>query len=112
MKTTVKNNQEMIEKSVKYDYTYSNHSKKRSSQRGINDETIQLALCYGKEFFKQGLIFIAVQTKLVPDYISGSLKKKLKNLVIVLAGDSDELITCYKTSNSVKYITKKTQIHY
>jgi len=103
---TIKNATKKIE-NVSYSITLTEHSKTRASQRGINEEVIQLALCYGKEIFKQGLVFIAVQSKTLPETISGKLRKKLNNLVLVLAGDSDSIITCYKNNHSIKYINRK-----
>ncbi len=103
---TIENETKKFE-NVNYSLTLTEHSKTRASQRGINEEVIQLALCYGKEIFKQGLVFIAVQTKALPETLSAKLRKKLNNLVLVLAGDSDSIITCYKNDHAIKYINRK-----
>ena len=62
-----------IKDRVVFPLDYSNHSKRRTDQRGININYIQLALLYCKSFFKQGLIFHVVQDKLIPKYINSTL---------------------------------------
>ena len=89
---------------------HSNHSKKRANQRGINIKYIQLALLYCKSFFKQGLIFHVVQDKLIPKYINPNTIGKIRNLVIVIAGDSGTIITCYKSKHAMHNIKKKSEV--
>ncbi|MEA1875385.1 MAG: hypothetical protein U9N86_00840, partial [Bacteroidota bacterium] len=87
-----------------YPVSHSRHSHKRASQRAITDEDIQFALDASQSFFKQGLIFHVVKDKLISDKISESMKKRIQHMVIVIAGDSNQILTCYKSRKAMHHI--------
>lgn len=89
--------------------TLSKHSNERINQRCISREAIEIAMIYGEEFFKQGLIFHVVGETNVPELVDPQLKKKCKNLVVVVAGDSGEIITSYRNKNPFRHIKKKSK---
>ncbi|MBP6872890.1 MAG: hypothetical protein KBC43_12845 [Bacteroidales bacterium] len=90
-----------------FNLEHTRHSMTRAAQRGINDEILDQAIDYAQMFFKQGYIFYVVTGKSLPDTLKGSLRNKLENLVIVTAGDSNRIITVYKSNNALKHIRKK-----
>lgn len=90
----------------------SNHSQARSQQRGISRELLFLALDYSMAIFKQGLIFFAVIDKLIPDKMDHHMREKLNNLVVVVSTESNEIITCYRSSNGLHHLKRKSkQLH-
>jgi len=89
--------------------THSKHSKRRSMQRGISEAHIQAALNYSVGFFKQGMIFHVVKSKLIPETFDPSLRQRIQNLVIVIAGDSNKIITCYKSDKPMRWIKRKPE---
>jgi len=90
--------------------SHSRHSRQRAIQRKITDDHIQEVLNYSEGIFKQGMIFHYVKTKLLPDNFDPSLRRKIERLVIIIAGDSDTIVTCYETDNPQKWIKKKACI--
>lgn len=93
-------------KSGKLVYLHSNHSDVRSQQRGLNDNQISFALQYGKEIFKQGLIFFVVRDKDIPEHIKPQSRKQYKNIVLITSSDGS-IITCYKSKKAHKSIKLK-----
>jgi len=89
---------------------HSKHSQRRANQRGVKISDIKIAMNFTKSFFKQGLIFHVVQKKLIPKDLSPRIVKKIKNLVIIVAGDSGTIITCYKSENGMRSIKRKSKI--
>lgn len=85
----------------------SEHADNRIAERNINPTHLMMAMEYGEQFFKQGLVFYAVPDKNIPKELDGKLRFQLNNLVVVLDPNSAEVITCYKSNNAVKYIKKK-----
>ena len=90
-----------------WNLSLSNHSRIRSQQRGITTDLINLAMDYSVAFFKQGLIFFAVVRKLLPDNMDPRLRERLNNVVVVVSPDSNEIVTCYKSSNAVHNLKRK-----
>lgn len=86
-------------------FRHSTHSYKRSRQRNISDKDISLAIDYGKAHFKQGMIFYVMGEKTIPKNLN--LKRFPKNLVVIVSGNSNCLITCYRSKNPYKHIKKK-----
>lgn len=101
---------EINSESIYFEHSY--HSQKRASQRGIRNCIIEYAIQFGNEIFKQGLIFYAVAQKNIPLTIDASIREKLKNMVVIMAGDSNQIITCYKSNNAFKHIRKKYKINF
>ena len=89
--------------------TLTEHSIERIKERDICDDSLQLALIYGRAFFKQGLVFYVLGQQNIPNNINAKLRRKCLNLVVVTAGDSDQIITSYRNSNPFKYIKKKSK---
>lgn len=84
------------------------HAEERISERGFSEQLIFLVMEYGKEFFKQGLVFYGVLDKNLPNTLSAKLKKKLKNLVLVVDPNNAKIITMYRAAkNCNKYLSKK-----
>lgn len=92
-------------------FAHTKHSLCRSDQRGISKSKISVALEYGTTFFKQGFIYHVLGEKNIPD----SLKKEknhYKNTVVVVSGDSNQVITCYRSNNPIKNIKHKSKEFY
>ena len=99
----------MMNKIDDFQMTLSAHSNESLIERNISYSAIELALIYGKAFFKQGLVFYVLGEQNIPDLVGAQVRKKCKNLVVVTAGDSDEIITSYRNNNPFKYIKKKSK---
>ena len=89
-------------------FEHSHHSFIRSCQRGIGLSKIALALEYGQTYFKQGLNYYVLGEKDIPAYLSKE-KSHLKNIVVIVAGDSNHVITSYKSNNPFKQIKQKSK---
>lgn len=98
---------EDLNKSETLSFKHSKHSFERASQRHINDQNIALVIEYGTEFFKQGLIFYALGENNLPAGIKRKCGKKNMNIVVVIAGDSNTILTCYRSKNPLKHLKKK-----
>lgn len=95
-------------KSERLEYRHTKHSQRRASQRGLNVDKISQALEYGDCFYKQGLIYYVLGEKAIPTS-SIKAKDKLQNLVVIVAGNSNEVITCYRSKNPFKHIKQKSK---
>lgn len=87
-------------------YLHTEHSSKRSHQRGLSDEQLSFAIQYGEETFKQGLIYYTVRDKDLPNDVDPQKRKKFKNLVLVTSMEGN-IITCYKSRRAHKTIKLK-----
>ena len=85
------------------------HATERISQRNISQETIFQAMEYGKEIYKQGLVFYVVLLKNLPFELGTSEIRKLNNMVLVVDPNSAKIITCYKSHNGSKHIKRKAK---
>lgn len=92
-----------------WNFNYSHHSKVRSQQRGLTIDILNLGMDYSVAIFKQGLIFFAVIQKLLPGNMDHQLREKLNNLVVIVSQESNEILTCYKSSNGVHHIKRKSK---
>ena len=97
---------EKLNKEEKLSFSYSAHSYKRTQERSLSKDAIATTLEYGKAFFKQGLIFYVLGSKRNSEK---GKNKTTSNMVVVVSGDSELIITCYKNRNPFKYIRKKTK---
>jgi len=91
-----------------FHFKHTRHSFRRAAQRGINLNKITATLQYGENIYKQGLIYFILGENNIPDLL-GKEKDKLKNTVVVVAGDSNEVITCYRSSDPFKKIKIKSK---
>ena len=89
-------------------FEHSNHSFIRACQRGIGLSKIALALEYGHTYFKQGLNYYVLGEKDIPEYLSKE-RSHLKNIVVIVAGDSNQVITSYKSNNPFKQVKQKSK---
>lgn len=96
---------EKLNKSELLSFNHSQHSLERAYQRNINNQNIAVAIEYGKGFFKQGMIFYVLGENSLPKNIK--CNQKTKNLVVVVAGNSNTIITCYRAKNPFKHVKKK-----
>jgi hypothetical protein len=92
-----------FESNVYLDFEHSEHSYKRACQRGMQQNVIADTIQFGEAYFKQGMIFYVLG-----DRQQKSLRTdKSKNTVVIVAGDSNMIITCYRSSNPFKHLKKK-----
>jgi len=96
-----------LEKSETLSFNHSQHSFERSNQRNIDAHNIAETIEYGTAYFKQGLIFYVLGENNLPVHISKRSGNKNTNLIVVIAGDSNTIITCYRTKKPFKHIKKK-----
>lgn len=96
------------QKSITLEYEHTKHSLKRAKQRALTNNQISFALGNGKEVCKQGLIFYIVGNQVNSNNnLNKQDIKKIKNLVVVVAEDSNTIITCYRNNSPFKHINKK-----
>jgi hypothetical protein len=94
--------------SEKLEFRHTKHSFQRAAQRGINLKKVSPVLEYGESYFKQGLIYYILGENNIPKSLSKE-RKKLRNLVVIVAGDSNQVITCYRSNNPFKNIKTKSK---
>lgn len=91
---------------VTYSLTHTAHSRRRSSQRGIDPFRLETVIRYGEVVMKQGLMYCILGDSLIPDHLSRD-RDKFRNIVVVLSGDSDEIVTCYRGRHPFRRIKRK-----
>ena len=96
-----------LNKSETLTFNHSYHSFKRANERNINPENISDVIEYGKAFFKQGLVFYVLGEHQLPDELIQKGHDKSQNIVVVIAGDSNTILTCYRSKNPFKHIKNK-----
>ncbi|WP_452228972.1 DUF4258 domain-containing protein [Lacinutrix sp. MEBiC02404] len=96
-----------LNKSETLSFNHSKHSFKRANERNINHENISDVIEYGKAFFKQGLVFYVLGEHQLPDALIQKGHDKSQNIIVVIAGDSNTILTCYRSKNPFKHIKKK-----
>ena len=82
------------------------HSRTRAAQRGIDHDRIDTVMVYGKSVYKQGMVFMYLGKDQVPYHLARH-RDKYANTVVVLAGDSGTVITCYRCPNPAKHLRLK-----
>lgn len=92
-----------------FEFMHSAHSLERASQRAINDFRIKIALVYGDTVRKQGYEYCILGEDRIPEDLL-RYKDKLKNTVVVMDGNSDTLVTCYRAKEPYKQIRKKSKM--
>ncbi|MFD3409044.1 hypothetical protein SKC37_10275 [Aquirufa sp. HETE-83D] len=90
-------------------FSHTHHSFTRSSQRGINSDKIIVALEFGEVFYSQGLQWCVLGEKNIPTYLKHK-KNQLMNTVVIVSGDSNQVITCYRCTKPFKNIKTKSKI--
>jgi hypothetical protein len=97
----------MKTKTSKPSITHSNHSLIRSSQRGINDQIIELVVNYGLLIKKQGYYFYLGTKKSFPRTLDHKLTEKATNVLVLIKEDT--IVTCYKNENVMKEVKRKSR---
>lgn len=87
-------------------FEHTEHSYQRSQQRGLSPEKIIATLQYGEIVHKQGLMFHILGENNIPDSLIKQ-KEKLRNTIVVVAGDSNQVITCYRSKDPFKNVRVK-----
>ncbi|MDP1815441.1 MAG: hypothetical protein Q8K92_13415 [Leadbetterella sp.] len=104
LRVKTENNKNLLE----FSFEHTKHSFSRANQRGITASKISVTIQYGEIIRKQGLIFYILGENNIP--LSHSKEKsKFKNTVVIVSGDSNQLITCYRTDKPFKYLRQKTK---
>ena len=91
-----------------FEFKHSGHSLERASQRCLNNFRIKIALVYGESVRKQGYEYCILGEDRIPEELL-KYKDKLKNTVVVMDGDSDTIVTCYRANKPYKHIRKKSK---
>jgi hypothetical protein len=94
---------------ARIEFEHSAHSYLRASQRGLEGDKISVALLFGEVFHKQGLIYYVLGEHNIPDILAKE-KNKLANTIVVVAGDTNKIITCYRSRHPYKHIKMKSKI--
>lgn len=85
------------------------HVDSRMAKRAIRKEAISIALLYGEQFCKQGLVFHALGENKVPHYLHPQVHKNCRNLIVVTNENSGVIITSYRNNDPMRYIKKKAK---
>ena len=93
---------------IEFNFEHTKHSFKRACQRGFNKQKIAIALEYGENIYKQGLIYFILGEKNIPDSLIKQ-KEQLKNIVVIVSGNSNQVITCYRSADPFKNIRVKSE---
>jgi hypothetical protein len=91
-----------------FQFTHSDHSMVRSAQRGIEGFRMQVAIRYGRTIRKQGLEYCILGKNDIPEHLS-HMCAKLRDTVVIISGESDCVITCYRGKDPFKRIKKKSK---
>jgi len=89
---------------------FTDHARKRMSQRGITRELIQQALDYGHVYHKQGYRFYVMRRKDVPKMWNPKHQDRLRNIAVVVKPVGDDtytIITVYRSNEAPKHIRRK-----
>ncbi len=99
----------LTNQSVELNIKHTHHSYVKAAQRGIDAKRISTALEYGENFYRQGLVFYVLGEDNIPDYLLKE-RKKLQNTVVIVSGDTNEVITCYRSKKAPGRIKRKSKI--
>lgn len=89
-------------------FFHTEHSQLRSKQRKIPDDLIELAISFGKNIETPSSSYYVFSKKYL-DNITESVKKKISNLVVIIAKKHNVIITCFYCNNPMKLIKKKSK---
>ena len=84
------------------------HSTVRASQRGIKEFQIRMVTKFGRVIRKQGLRFFYM-THYELKFFPLQTRETLQNLVVVMAGDENMVITTYKNKDAIRHIKRKSK---
>jgi hypothetical protein len=97
---------ESSDKSCSAEWILTDHCIERLSERGFTHRHLLMAIEYGQEYFKQGMIFFVVCSKRLPNGLSSYDRHKLTNMVVVVSSDAT-VVTCYNSDSGSKHIKRK-----
>ena len=87
--------------------SFTDHAQLRSSQRGISSEEIRSIIETGTCIRKQGLRFYYGGNRIADKLHEIGMPDSTSKLVVVMDGEENVVITCYKNNRGVKHIKKK-----
>lgn len=108
MEIIIKVTDEKNHKCEQMKFEHTEHSFNRSVQRGIDSKKISAAIEYGEDFYKQGMVYYILGEKNIPETLEKE-RNSLKNIVVIISGDSNKVITCYRSKNPFKHIKTKSK---
>lgn len=108
MEIIIKVTDEKNHKCEQMKFEHTEHSFNRSVQRGIDAKKISAAIEYGEDFYKQGMVYYILGEKNIPETLEKK-KNSLKNIVVIISGDSNKVITCYRSKKPFKHIKTKSK---
>ena len=86
---------------------FTDHAQLRSAQRGISTEEIQSIIQTGSCIWKQGLRFYYGGSRISDKLHEIGMSDSTSKLVVVMDGEKNVVITCYKNDRGLKHIKKK-----
>ncbi len=86
------------------------HSEIRSQQRGLSIHDLNDVLDYGEIFHRQGMLFYIAGKRFLPENFPHERAEKINNMVVVVSGETGEIVTSYKNRNAFRRIQKKSKI--
>ncbi len=102
----VETDKEMSPVELSFEHTV--HSFQRAQQRGIRSLQLETTLQYGYAIYKQGLIYYILGENNIPEKLS-KIKGQIVNTVVIVSGDSNQIITCYRSARPFKHIKMKSK---
>ena len=97
----------ITDKKYYVEYSKTRHFEKRICQRNFEDDLIKTVFDYGKTFFKQGLIFYVLGKNNLPKNLPNQKRKRYKDVIVVVCGDTSQIITAYRSKKPFKHVKKK-----
>ncbi|QXP70757.1 hypothetical protein H0I29_01280 [Polaribacter sp. R2A056_3_33] len=100
-------NSNLINTSINNTYSHTNHSNKRSKQRGVKNESIVFILENATPIYKQGFCFYSLKNNGKKEVPKSLKRDSLMNLVVMTSGGGEAIITVYKNLKAWKNIKRK-----
>jgi hypothetical protein len=92
---------------IKNSYTHTDHSNKRSKQRGVSSKSIAFILENATPIYKQGFCFFSLKNTGKKEVPKSLKRDSLMNLVVMTCGSGEAIITVYKNLKAWKNIKRK-----
>jgi hypothetical protein len=100
-------NSTLISTSINNVYSHTNHSNKRSKQRGVNNESIVFILENATPIYKQGFCFYSLKNTGKKEVPKSLKRDSIMNLVVMTNASGAAIITVYKNLKAWKNIKRK-----
>ncbi len=91
---------------------YTDHARRRMSQRGIARDMIRQTLQYGTCYYRQGYQFYVIRNKDLPASMPPQQQDRLRNLTVVVHQAPDcgfAVITAYRSDRAASKIRRKSK---